>query len=139
MPTAASLSPAEALIYAMVTTSAVDNQMSDAELARIGATVKELPAFDGFDADSVLLTAQACGRMMSGPDGLDTVLSEIAAALPAHLYETAYALAADVAASDTRLRQEERRFLDLLAGALELDKLTCAALERAAKARNMRV
>ncbi|MDX2287326.1 MAG: tellurite resistance TerB family protein [Hyphomicrobiaceae bacterium] len=138
MPTTV-LSPPEALIYAMVTTSAVDNQMSDTELARIGATVKELPAFAGFDPDTIILHAQACGSMVSGPDGLEMVLSAIAEALPANLYETAYALAADVAASDTRLRLEERRFLDLLAGALDLDKLTCAALERAAKARNRRL
>ena len=43
------LTPQQALIYAMITTSASDNSMTDAELRRIGWVVKELPAFRDFD------------------------------------------------------------------------------------------
>jgi hypothetical protein len=52
--------------------------------------------------------------------------------------ETAYVLAAEVAATDMRVKVEEVRFLEMLAEKLGLDKLTCAALERAAKARHQR-
>jgi uncharacterized membrane protein YebE (DUF533 family) len=67
------------------------------------------------------------------------VLDVIANTLPDNLRETAYILAAEVAASDLRSRPEERRFLQLLAQHLRLDKLTVAALERAALARHQQV
>ncbi len=132
------LTPQEALIYAMVTTSATDNQMSDTELKRIGTIVKELPAFDGFDESTLVQHAQACGQLMSGPDGLNSLLDAIAEALPENLRETAYVLSCEVAASDEVMRPEERRFLDLLARRLGLSRLTCAALARAAVARHQR-
>lgn len=132
------LTPQEALIYAMVTTSATDNQMSDAELKRIGSVVKELPAFDDFDENTLILQAQACGELMSGPDGLNQLLSAIANGLPPHMRETAYILACEVAAADEVFKPEERRFLQLLANRLNLSHLTCAALARAAAARHQR-
>ena len=76
------LSPQEALIYAMITTAATDNLLSDAELKRIGTIVKELPAFDGFDENTLVEHAQACGLLMSGSDGLENVLETIAVSLP---------------------------------------------------------
>ena len=78
-------------------------------------------------------------ELLSEGDGLDKVLSLIHANLPARLAETAYVLAAEVAASDLSVKPEEVRFLELLAERLSLDKLTCAALERAARARHQRV
>ncbi|MCH9807232.1 MAG: tellurite resistance TerB family protein [Alphaproteobacteria bacterium] len=132
------LSVQEALIYAMITMSATDNQMSDAELQRIGTVVKELPAFDGFDATTLVDHAQACGLLMSGTNGLDNVLDSIAASLPEHMRETAYVLACEVAASDEVLRAEEQRFLQLLSRRLGLSSLTTAALAHAAVARNRR-
>jgi hypothetical protein len=59
----------------------------------------------------------------------------IAAALPERLYETAYALAVEVAAADLFVEQEELRFLQILRDRLNLDQLTSAAIERAARAR----
>ncbi len=133
------LTPQQALIYAMITTSASDNAMTDAELKRIGWIVKELPAFDGFDEDNLIAEAQACGRVASGADGLNAVLDMIADALPEHMRETAFVLAAEIAASDLRSSAEERRFLQLLAARLKLDQLTVAALARAAAARHRRL
>jgi uncharacterized membrane protein YebE (DUF533 family) len=132
------LSPAEALIYAMITTSAVDRRMTDEELQRIGSIVRELPPFHHYNRDWMVSEAEACGKVLAGPDGLTKVLDLIADAVPERLYETAYVLCAEVAASDLRVRVEEVRFLELLAGRLKLDKLTCAALERAAKARHQK-
>ncbi len=133
------LTPQEALIYAMMTTSAVDRRISDEELSRIGSMIQQLPAFEGHDRDWLLAEAQDCGRVLVRPEGMKQVLDMIVGALPERLRETAYALAAEVAAADLKIRAEEVRFLELLAKALELDKLTCAALERAAQARHRRL
>ncbi len=129
------LTPQQALIYAMITTAAVDRSLSDEELERISGLVRQLPIFEGLDGDSLALEAQACAKVVSAEDGLKNVLAMITGALPEHLRETAYALAAEVAASDLDIAREEVRFLQLLANALELDKLVCAALERGASAR----
>ena len=56
-------------------------------------------------------------------------------ALPHNLYDTAYALAVEIAAADLHVEQEELRLLQLLRDRLGLDKLTCAAIERGAMAR----
>ncbi len=84
------------------------------------------------------MEAQACGKVFSGKNGLSDVLDMIREGLPTHMYETAYALAADVAVSDRNVRSEEIRFLELLAVKLGLDKLTCAALERGSQARHQK-
>ena len=133
------LTPQQALIYAMITTSAVDRKISDDELARIGSIVEQMPLFQGFNHDWLVNEAQECGRQLGKPDGLKAVLDIIFEALPEKLHETAYVFAAEVAATDLRVRIEETRFLEMLADRLKLDKLTCAALERAAKARHQKV
>jgi tellurite resistance protein len=135
----ADLSPEQALIYTMITMSAVDKSMSDTELRRIGTMVRELPPFRDFEEDLLIAEAQACGRLMSAPGGLNKVLDAIARSLPPHLRETAYVLACEVAVSDHRVEEEEKRFLQLLAGRLGLDPLIASALERGARARHRRI
>jgi len=130
------LAPTQALIYAMIATSAVDARMSESELRRIGFTIKELPVFVDFDEERLIVEAQACQKVVSGPDGLERVLDLIASGLTPALYETAYVLAAEIAATDLRVAIEERRFLQLLARRLRLDSLVTAALQRAAEARH---
>ena len=129
------ISPHEALIYAMVTISAVDSSMTDSELKMIGDIVQRLPVFRGFDTDNLISVSQACGNMLSAEGGLQTTLELINDSLPAKLRETAYALAVEVAASDLSVEQEELRFLQMLRDTLDLDKLTIAAIERGARAR----
>jgi uncharacterized membrane protein YebE (DUF533 family) len=133
------LSPEQALIYAMITTAAVDRKLSDEELRRIGSIVRELPPFVGYSENWLMEEAKACGKVLAAADGLDKVLRMIHANLPTRLAETAYVLSAEVAASDLSVKPEEVRFLELLAEKLSLDKLVCAALERAAKARHQKV
>lgn len=130
------LSPQEALVFAMMTTAAVDRRITGDELSRIGSIVHQLPIFRGRDDAWLTMEAQECGKVLSREGGLDEVLELIATALPAHLHETAYALATEVAATDLKVKLEEVRFLELLAEKLKLDKLIVAALERAAKARH---
>jgi tellurite resistance protein len=126
----------EALIYTMVTMSAVDRIVSDAELRKIGNIVSQLPVFAKFDTDDLVKTAEACGNILGEDDGLETILETIAKVLPKKLYETAYALAVEVAAVERDVRQEELRFLEVLRDKLELDKLIIAAIERGARARH---
>ena len=131
---ATAVSQQQALIFAMVTLSAADSKMTDRELAKIGDIVRGLPIFDDFDLEQLVPTAEACGTILQEDDGLDQVLS-IIAALPDRLHETAYALAVEVAAADLHVEQEELRFLQMLRDRLDLDKLAVAAIERGARAR----
>ena len=132
----AQLSPQEALIYAMVTVAAADRTISEHELARINTMVRELPAFRGLEDTWLVREAQNCGKILSKPGGVKSVVSMVAAALPPGLRETAYALAAEVAASDLAIKDDERDFLALLAEGLGIDPLVRAALERGAHARH---
>lgn len=129
----------EALVFAMVTMSAVDQTMTDAELRKIGEIVETVPIFRDFDPERLVTLAETCGEILSEDDGLDTILELIKACTPDYLYETAYALAVEVAAADLRIQQEELRFLSMLRDALGLEKLVVAAIERGARARHRRL
>ena len=87
----------DALIYLMVTMSAVDKAMNDAELARIGRLVTFLPVFSGFDEDRLIDVTRAAAELLKGPEGLDIVLEVVRDAVPPKLYDTAHALAVEVA------------------------------------------
>lgn len=125
----------QALIYVMVTMTAVDARIGDTELQRIGRLVQTLPVFEGFDAERLTHVAQECGEILQVDEGLNAVLGLVEQALPEHLRATAYALAVEVAISDQKIWKEEVRFLARLRDTLDLDKLTIAAIERAATAR----
>jgi tellurite resistance protein len=130
-----SVSPQEALIYVMVTMSAADRTMTDSELRRIGGIVQNLPVFRDFDSERLVTVAEECGALLNEDNSLDTVLDLVTEALPPKYYDTAYALAVDVAAADLEVEQEELRLLQLLRDHFELDPLVSAAIERAARAR----
>lgn len=125
----------DALIFAMVMVSAVDNSMNDKELERIGQLVDFLPVFKGFEKAELIAVSKRCADMLAGPEGLDIALETIRDTLPPRLFDTAYALAVEVASVDLEIRPEEIRMLQLLRDRLSLDKLTCAAIERSAIAR----
>ena len=129
------VSPQEALIYTMVTMSAADRTMTDNELRRIGGIVQNLPAFRDFEKERLVAVAEDCGTLLNEDGSLERVLDLIANSLPAKFYDTAYALAVDVAAADLDVEQEELRMLQLIRDRLDLDSLVCAAIERAARAR----
>ena len=130
------LSHHAALVYVMVTISAVDRTMSDDEVARIGEIVTNLPVFADYDEERLVKTAEACGEILSSDGGLEQVLRLVHGALPPKLRETAYAVALEVAAADHQVKPEEFRFLEMLGDSLELDTLTKAAIERGIRARN---
>src|SRR5262252_1607241 len=79
------LSHHAALVYVMVTVSAVDRTMTDDELARIGEIVSNLPVFADFDVEKLVKTAESCGEVLSADGGLEQVLRLVHEALPAKL------------------------------------------------------
>ncbi|MEE9376122.1 MAG: tellurite resistance TerB family protein [Rhizobiaceae bacterium] len=129
------ISVQDTLVYVMVSISAADRNMSDNEMLKIGNIVKTLPIFEKYTSDQLVNAAKACRDILQAEEGLETILS-MAGGLPQNLQETAYVLAAEIAAADLTVSAEEVRFLQLLRNHLNIDKLTCAALELAARARH---
>ena len=129
------ISPQDALVYIMVTISAADTTMTDAELASIGNVVSRLPVFKGFDPKRLPALASECYNLLGYEDGLERILDLAHKALPEKLYDTAYALAVEVAAADLHVEQEELQFLQMMRDLWALDELTVAAIERSARVR----
>ena len=129
------ISTEQALIYVMVTMSGVEGKINATELKEIGRVVKSLPIFKNFDTARLTTVAQECGEMLQEPEGMMAVLGLARDQLSPKLRETAYALAAEVAAADLAVGKEELRFLAILRDIFGLDKLVTAALERAVIAR----
>ena len=119
----------------MVMMTGVEGKIKPEELAELELLVRTLPVFRHFDRTRLATVAQECGDMLQEKEGLKTVLALAKDQLPIRLRETAYALAVEVAAVDLIVGREELRFLAILRDALELDKLTTAAIERSAIAR----
>ena len=125
-----------ALIYTMVLVSAADGAMSDAELRTIGEVVNYLPIFDDFDSQKLPTIAGDCAEILDDDDGLDKALEVIKGTLPKKLFETAYAIACDVAAADGSVQPEEARLLEMIRDTLHIERLEAAAIERGARARH---
>ena len=127
----------DALIAIMVAVSVSDEAIRTSELVAIERQVNHLPVFAGYDNDSVKTVAQTVYRLMGEEDGLDTLFAMVRDALPEKLFETAYALACDVAAADGKLGQNELRLLEEVREEFVIDRLHAAAIERGARARHM--
>jgi len=134
-----STAPHDALIHLMIVAASSDSAMTDKELVRIQALIGRLPVFDGFDKNRLTSVANACADKLNGAGGLDQVIDDAIAVLPKKLQDTAYALAVEITSVDLYLEQEELRFLELLRDKLDLDRLTTAAIEVAARARHRRM
>ena len=124
-----------ALIYTMVIVSGANSKMPEAELHAIGDIVGHLPIFHDFDRQALPGLLNDCAELLAGENGFEATLSAIRSALPTRLRETAYAIACDLVAVDGEASQEELRVLELLRDRFALDRLTAAAIERAARAR----
>jgi len=132
-----SYSPQDALVALMIAVSASDENIRTAELVAIQRIVNHLPVFAAYDADRIRQIAQSVFDLLEEEDGLDALFGLIRDALPERLFETAYALACDVAAADGKLRDTELRMLQEIRDELEIDRLHAAAIERGARARHM--
>ena len=129
------ISAPDALVYIMVSVSAVDSEMRETEMLRIGNIVKTLPVFANYGSDRLVEAAKVCRDILQDDEGMEAIL-QIAGQLPEQLHATAYALATEIAAVDRSVSAEEVRLLQLLRQHLNLDRLTCVALETAALARH---
>jgi tellurite resistance protein len=130
------LSPQDALVAVMVAVSAVDQNMTDSELASITGIIDILPVFDNYDRGRTATVSNMVADLFEEEDGLDALIGLVEQALPDHLRETAYALACDVAAADKRVNMYELRFLEMLRHDLRVGRLAAAAIERGARARH---
>jgi hypothetical protein len=83
------------------------------------------------------MTAMAtrCSEMLAQAGGSDHVFGLIRQALPMPLRETAYALACDVIAVDSRLNRAEMRVLEEIRAQLEVDPAMARAIEQVAQVR----
>jgi tellurite resistance protein len=132
------MSPPDALIAVMIAVSASDEQMRTTELVAIQRIVHHLPVFADYDNDRIRLIAQTVFDLFEEEDGLAALFGLIRDALPEGLYETAYALACDVAAADGTLREVELRMLEEVREELAIDRLHAAAIEWGARVRHLR-
>ena len=127
------LSPQDCLVALMIAVSASDEDLRTAELVKIQSAVNMLPVFSDYDIDRMREAAQVVFDLFDQEDGLDALFGLVRQYLPERLYETAYALACDVAAADGTLNESELRLLE----EIRYDRLHAAAIERGARARHV--
>lgn len=132
-----SLSPQDCLVGLMLAVSASDENIRTAELVKIEAAVNNLPVFADYDTDRMNFIGRMVFDLFEQEDGLDALFGLIRDNLPERLFETAYALACDVAAADGTLRPPELRLLEEIRYELNIDRLHAAAIERGARARHL--
>ncbi|MFK7746474.1 MAG: tellurite resistance TerB family protein [Roseobacter sp.] len=135
--TAHSFSAQDCLVALMIAVSASDEDIGTTELVKIEASVQLLPIFAEYDTDRITNVTQAVFDLLEQEDGLDALFGLIRESLPERLYETAYALACDIAAADGTLDEAELRLLEEIRYELSLDRLSAAAIERGARARHL--
>lgn len=129
------ISPQAALVYTMVVVAEADDHICDTEIALIGDLVNHLPIFRGVDRAAVVEMATACSELLARPGGRDQVFDQIRAALKDDLRATAYALACDVIAVDSRLQRSEMGALDDVRNRLGIEPALAGAIERATQVR----
>jgi len=134
---ATSLSAQDALISVMIAISASDEDIRTSELVTIESIVDHLPVFAGYDKDRLKRVSKTVFELFEEEDGLAALFGLVRESLPQRLFETAYALACDVAAADGLLGEQELRFLAEIRYELSIDRLHAAAIERGARARHL--
>lgn len=132
-----SLSAQDCLVALMVAVSVSDSNIGTAELLKIQSAVNILPIFAEYDEDRLSTVSKTVFDLFEQEDGLDALFGLIKESLPERLFETAYALACDVAAADGTLEETELRLLEEIRYELNIDRLHAAAIERGARARHL--
>jgi tellurite resistance protein len=134
-----SMTAQDALLAIMIAVSAADENVRTSELVAIQRIVNHLPVFSDYDPDRFEQVSRVVFDLFEEEDGLDALFGLVMDALPEKLYETAYALACDVAAADGTLYEQELQFLQEIRDELAIDRLHAAAIERGARARHMTI
>ena len=132
-----SLSAQDCLVAVMIAVSVSDENIRTAELVKIQAEVNHLPIFANYDVERITWLTQTVFDLFEQEDGLDALFGLVRENLPERLYETAYALACDVAAADGTLKEAELRLLEEIRYELNIDRLHAAGIERGARARHI--
>ncbi len=132
-----SLSPQDALVAVMVAVSVSDENIRTSELVAIERMVNHMPIFASYDIDRISTVAQTVYALFEEEEGLEALFGLVRDGLPERLYETAYALACDVAAADGVLHQPELRMLEEIRGELAIDRLHAVAIEWGARVRHI--
>lgn len=130
------IGPQDALVAVMIAVSVADGKVKASETAWITSIIGQLPVFRGYDVDRVPYVSGLVEQIFEEDEGVDALVGLVAAALPDHLRETAYALACDVAAADGYIPQTELRLLEIIRHDLSVGRLAAAAIERGARARH---
>lgn len=131
------MTPQDSLVAVMVAVSASDAHIRTAELVQIENAVNHLPIFAEYDMDRMNPVSRTVFDLFEQEDGLDALFGLVRESLPERLWETAYALACDVAAADGRLGDAELRLLEEIRYELNIDRLAAAAIERGSRARHL--
>ncbi|MCP1169342.1 tellurite resistance TerB family protein [Limimaricola litoreus] len=131
-----SLTAQDALVALMIAVSASDETIRTSELVKITNMVNHLPVFSDY-GDELSAISNTVFDLLEQEDGLDALFGLIRETLPERLFETAYALACDVAAADGNVTEGEGRMLEEIRYELKIDRLHAAAIERGARARHM--
>jgi len=121
----------------MFAVSVSDENVRTAELVKIQSAVNLLPIFANYDIERITWLTQTVFDLFEQEDGLDALFGLVRENLPERLYETAYALACDVAAADGTLQESELRLLEEIRYELNIDRLHAAGIERGARARHL--
>ncbi len=132
-----SLTPQDALVAVMIAVSASDLDIRTSELVTIQRIVNHLPVFADYDLDRINQISQTVFDLLEEEDGLDALFGLVRDGLPEKLYETAYAIACDVAAADGKLAESELQLLAEIRYELNINRLHGAAIEQGARARHM--
>lgn len=134
---ATTLTPQDALVAVMIAVSASDERVRTEELVTIERIVNHLPAFANYDQARLPDVGSVVFEHFAREDGLEDLFDLIRGVLPERMYETAYALACDVAVSDGKLGEIELRLLEEIRHELKVERLHAAAIERGARARHL--
>lgn len=131
--------PADTLVAIMIAISASDERIRTSELVTIERIINHLPAFADFDIARLKDISNGVLDMFADEDGLDIFWDVVRTTLPERLFETAYAIACDVAVADGKVIESELQLLEEMRHELNIDRLSGAAIERGARARHMSI
>lgn len=131
-----SLSACDALVAVMMAVSASDETFRTSELVAIQRMVDHAPVFAEYDDDRIRIVSQTVITLFDEDEGVDALFGLIRDALPEKLYETAYALACDVAAADGLVYEGEIYMLAEIRDQLRIPRLHAAAIELSAQVRH---
>src|SRR3546814_14882807 len=85
------ITPHNALIYAMVIAALADGKLKDSEVGAIALAVRSLPIFQGYSVDAMRVATGDCVALLDEEDGAEAALGLVKEAPPEDWSETASA------------------------------------------------